>query len=163
MNPTASLKRRLICMVYEAILLFGVFFTADFLFEIATQSYHESTLRHIRQLYLFLVIGVYFTYFWRHGGQTLPMQTWRIKVVSVDAQQILTYKQAWLRYCLAWMWFLPALGLNYFFGIKQWPSLLVLFIGIVAWACTVKLDKRRQFLHDKWAGTELVFLTLKDR
>jgi uncharacterized RDD family membrane protein YckC len=146
-------------MVYEAILLFGIFFTADFLFDVVTQSHNESTFRHWRQLYLFLVIGTYFTYFWRHGGQTLPMQTWRIKLVSSSNLETPSCKQVWLRYCLSWMWFLPALGINYLFDIKQWPSLLVLFIGMVAWGCTTKLDKNRQFLHDKLAGTQLISLS----
>lgn len=157
----ASLKHRLICMVYEAILLFGIFFGAGFLFDVLTQSHNESTLRHWRQLYLFMVIGIYFTYFWRHGGQTLPMQTWHIKLVSTTNLQTPTHRQTWLRYCLSWMWFLPALGFNYVFEVKQWPSLIVLLIGWIAWACTSKLDKNGQFLHDKLAGTLLISVPVK--
>lgn len=149
-------------MLYEAVLLFGVFFGADFLFDVLfTSSITESALRHWRQLYLFIVIGTYFTYFWSHAGQTLPMQTWRIKVVSTTNQQTPTFKQAWLRYCLAWMWCLPALGVNYLFEIKQWPSLLVIFTGVAVWALTSKLNKDGQFLHDKLAGTQLVLLPSK--
>lgn len=154
-----SLRRRLICMLYEAVLLFGVFFCADFLFDLffanATQ---ESALRHWRQLYLFLVIGTYFTYFWRHSGQTLPMQTWRIKIVSTTNQQTPTFKQACLRYSCAWMWCLPALGINYLFEIKEWPSVLVIFIGVAVWALASKLNKNGQFLHDRLAGTQLVLV-----
>jgi len=153
----ASLKHRLICMVYEAVLLFGVFFAADFLFDVLTQSHNESTLRHWRQFYLFIVIGTYFTYFWRNGGQTLPMQTWHIKLVSSELKTP-TRTQVWLRYCLSWMWFLPALGVNYLFEIKQWPGIAVFFIGIALWALTTKLDKNGQFLHDKLAGTQLISL-----
>lgn len=153
----ASLKHRLISMMYEAILLFGIFFAADFLFDVLTQSHNESNLRHWRQFYLFLVIGTYFTYFWRHGGQTLPMQTWHIKLVSNDLKAP-TRKQAWLRYCLSWMWCLPALGFNDLFEIKRWPAIGVFFIGLAIWALSTKLDKNGQFLHDKLAGTQLISL-----
>ena len=157
----ASLKHRLICMVYEAILLFGIFFGAGFLFDVLTQSFTPATLHYWRQFYLFTVIGIYFTYSWRHGGQTLPMQTWHIKLVSAASLQTPTHQQVWLRYCCSWMWFLPALGFNYFFDVKQWPSLIVLFIGWLAWACTSKVDKNGQFLHDKLAGTQLISISAK--
>lgn len=152
----ASLKHRLIAVVYEAILLFGVFFGADFVFDVLTQSLPQSSLRHWRQLYLFIVVGLYFTYFWRRSGQTLPMQTWRIKVVCAVSQQPITFKQACLRYCLAWMWVLPALSVIYWFDIQRWPSVMVFFIGLATWALLAKLDKNGQFLHDRLAGTWLV-------
>lgn len=158
-SPFASLRRRLVCMMYEAILLFGVFFCADFLFDLLLANITaEPTLRHWRQLYLFVIIGTYFTYFWRNGGQTLPMQTWRIKIVSTTTQQTPTFKQAWLRYLGAWMWCLPALALNYLFEIKEWRSIVVLFIGAAIWALMSKLSKDGQFLHDRVAGTRLVLL-----
>ncbi|MCD6026391.1 MAG: hypothetical protein K0R08_910 [Solimicrobium sp.] len=147
-------------MLYEAVLLFGIFFSADFLFDLLIQSHNESILRHGRQLYLFLVIGAYFIYFWRHSGQTLPMQTWRIKIVARD-MSALTFKQACLRYCAAWMWVFPALACNYLFGIKQWPGVIVFFIGLAAWAFMSHLDKNGQFIHDKFAGTQLISLPKK--
>jgi uncharacterized RDD family membrane protein YckC len=159
----ASLKHRLISMVYEAILLVGIFFGAGFLFDVLTQSHGEYALRYWRQFYLFMVTGSYFTWFWRHGGQTLAMQTWHIKLVSTTNLQSPTRKQAWLRYWLSWMWFLPALGFNYLFEVKQWPSLVILFLGWITWACTSTLDKNGQFLHDKLAGTQLISISAKKK
>ncbi len=144
-------------MAYEAVVLFGIFFTADLLFDLITQSKNPLELRTIRQLYLFIVIGVYFTYFWGHGGQTLAMKTWRIKVISTSGQDI-NFKQACVRYCLSWMWFLPALACNYFFEIKQWPGVIVFATGICLWALTALAGDDQQFLHDTIAKTKLVTL-----
>ena len=141
-------------MVYEAVLLFGIFFAAGLLFDLITQNQNANNLRNLRQLYLFVVLGLYFTYFWGRGGQTLPMKTWHIRLVSVDGTAI-SLKQAGLRYCLAWMWFLPALAISHLFELGHWTSVAVFCAGLCAWALTSRLDVHRQFLHDRIAGTQL--------
>lgn len=142
-------------MIYEAVLLFGILFAAELLFALSTQNLNPASLHYWHNLYLFLVLGIYFTYFWGHGGQTLPMQTWHIKVVSNNMQPV-TFKQACIRYCIAWMWFLPALGLSYALGVQRMTCFALFLIGMIAWALTSKFDKNGQFFHDKLAGTQLV-------
>ncbi len=142
-------------MVYEAMLLFGVVFIAGWLFDTLTQSRHALTLRHARQFWLFLVLGAYFVFFWCRGGQTLAMKTWRIKLVTPDAVQIPITK-AVTRYLLAWMWFLPAMALDYALDLKGWASIVVIAVGMVLWAMTIRLNKDRQFLHDQLVGTRLI-------
>ena len=98
MNTVApTLKRRLASMLYEGLLIFGVVFVAGWLFDTLTQSRHALTLRHARQLWLFVVLGVYFVFFWCRSGQTLAMKTWRIKLVSRDSST-LPLKKAVVRY-----------------------------------------------------------------
>ena len=142
-------------MVYEAMLLFGVVFIAGWSFDTLSQSRHALTLRHARQAWLFLVLGIYFVFFWRHGGQTLAMKTWRIKLVAPGMQK-LPLGTAVVRYLLAWMWFLPALGLAYALELKTWSSLGVIALGIAVWALTMLLDDDRQFLHDRLLGTRQI-------
>lgn len=142
-------------MVYEAMLLFGVVFIAGWLFDTLTQSRHALTLRHARQFWLFLVLGAYFVFFWRRSGQTLAMKTWRIKLVVPGATQVPLTK-AIARYLLAWMWFLPAMALDYAFDLKGWASIAVIAIGMALWAMTIRLNKDRQFLHDQLVGTRLI-------
>nr|WP_277624084.1 RDD family protein [Undibacterium sp. TS12] len=154
------LRRRLICMVYEAMLLFGIVFVSGFIFDVITQSKHALVLRHARMAWLFLVIGTYFVFCWSRSGQTLAMQTWRIKVVDLDGGKLPVVK-AMVRYCLAWMWFLPAMALVYQLGLKQWPSMAVLAIGMAGWAYTARMDKQGQFLHDRWAKTRLIHIPAK--
>jgi uncharacterized RDD family membrane protein YckC len=152
---TPSLKRRLASMLYEAMLLFGVVFIAGWLFDTLSQSRHALTLRHARQFWLFLVLGAYFIFFWCRSGQTLAMKTWRIKLVD-RTQTKISFGQASARYLLAWMWFLPAMALDYVFGLKGWSSLGLIALGMVLWMMTILFNKDRQFLHDRLAGTRLV-------
>lgn len=149
-------------MIYEAVLLFGVLFAAELLFDLSTQNFGQAQLHYWRNLYLFVILGTYFTYFWRHGGQTLPMQTWHIKIVGDNLQPI-TLKQACIRYCVAWMWFLPALGLSYAFNIQRSTSFALLLVGVIAWAWSSRFTKNGQFLHDKLVGTQIISVGKKSR
>ena len=146
-------------MLYESLLLFGVVFIAGWLFDTLTQSRSALTLRHVRQLVLFLVLAAYFVYFWRRGGQTLAMKTWHVRLVRPGLSQIPLWRAA-LRYVLAWMWFVPAMALAWSLGWTGWPVVLLIVAGAMLWAATMLLDRDRQFLHDRLAGTRLiVFVT----
>lgn len=144
-------------MVYEAMLVFAIFFIAGGLFDVLTQSRHALYLRHARQLWLFLVIGAYFVYCWNRSGQTLAMQTWRIRLADLDGGKVPVVK-AIVRYCLAWMWFIPAMAISFQFGLQQWPMVLVIATGLAGWALTARFDKDGQFLHDRLARTRLIHI-----
>ena len=58
-----SLRRRLACWLYEGMLLFGVVFIAGYLFSTLSQMRHALSLRHGLQAFLFIVFGIYFTWF----------------------------------------------------------------------------------------------------
>ena len=128
-----SIKRRLICLVYEALLLCGVAFVAGLLFVALSGPALSGWLRHTFQIYLFLVIGLYYTLTWRRSGQTLAMRTWKLRLVCAGGGRI-TLRQALLRYACAW----PCFGIG--------------AIGIVY----ALFDRDRQFLHDRLAGTRIV-------
>jgi uncharacterized RDD family membrane protein YckC len=67
-----------------------------------------------------------------------------------------------LRYLLAWGWFAPALIVRAAFGLHgKGETAAVLAAGLAAWAMTAFLDKDRQFLHDRLAGTRLVRMPKK--
>ena len=128
-----SIKRRLICMVYESLLLCGVTFLASLLFLGVSGGTLGGWLRHAFQVYLFLAIGLYFAGSWRRHGQTLAMKTWKLRLVSANGARI-TLWQAMLRYVCAW------------------PCLALGGIGILY----APFDRDRQFLHDRLAGTKIV-------
>ena len=153
--PSAPLKNRLLCMVYEAMLLFGVLFIATWLFSTLLQQRHALYLRDALQDWLFVVLGVYFCWFWTHGGQTLAMKTWRIRVIGRDGQR-LGWRRALIRYVLAWGWFLPGLAVARFTGAQGWMLLLLPALNFAVWAAAAVLDRDRQFLHDRIAGTRVV-------
>jgi uncharacterized RDD family membrane protein YckC len=151
-----SLGRRLASFVYEGVLLFGVLMIAGYLFSSLTQQRHALTNRHALQAFLFVVLGIYFAWFWSHGGQTVAMKAWRIRVVDRHGRP-LTQRRALLRYLLSWLWFMPALlatsvwtpaGAGGIFG--------ALLAGVVVWALLSRLHPTRQFLHDILSGTRLI-------
>jgi uncharacterized RDD family membrane protein YckC len=149
-----SLRRRMACWIYEGLLLFGVVFLAGYLFSTLSQSRHALDNRHGLQAFLFLIIGLYFTWF-GHKGQTLAMKTWRIRVVDVHGQA-LTQKRAFLRYVLSWVWFIPPLVVLAPLDLTG-GEILVLCLGwILVWALLSRFQTQQQFWHDVWAGTRLI-------
>ncbi len=130
----SGIRRRLASLIYECLLLLGVL-GALFLVPhlalglVAGVTSPGSAL----VLHVFLLLGCYFLWYGRHGGQTLAMQTWNIQLQSVNGL-VPTWSQLALRYLLAW------------------PSLLLYGAGLL-WAF---FDRDRQFLHDRLAGTRIV-------
>lgn len=134
MDAVPSLRRRLASMAYESLLLVGVLSVAFMLpnlvlgigFDILLPGW--ALLGHIAA-----VLGAYFVWYWRHGGQTLAMQTWNIRLTTSSGAPPSLARLA-LRYVLAW------------------PSIVYLGAGLL-WAL---FDRDGQFLHDRLAGTRLV-------
>lgn len=125
--------RRIATAAYEGLLLLAIMFVAAFIFITIFGTALEGARRHIFQIYLLLVVSAYFTWFWVHGGQTLAMKTWRIRLVSI-ANGHIPVKIALLRFALA------SAGLA-FFGAGWWWMLF---------------DREGCTLHDRLAGTRLV-------
>lgn len=151
-----GLARRLAAMLYEGLLLFGVLMVAGWLYAALTQQRHALTGKTGLQLFLFLVLGIYFIWFWTHGGQTVAMKTWRLRVLRADGQP-LTQGRALARYLLAWLWFLPALLTLHLSGLKGGGATAgVLLAGVLAYAAASRLHPQRQFLHDVLCGTRIV-------
>jgi uncharacterized RDD family membrane protein YckC len=142
-------------MIYEAMLVFGVLFIATWAFSTLLQQRHALYLRDALQDWLFVVLGLYFCWIWTHGGQTLPMKTWNIRLVDRHDLPI-TWKRALARYALCWLWFLPGLAAARFLGVQGWMLLGLPAVNIVLWAAASRLHPEHQFLHDRWAGTRLV-------
>ncbi|WP_439518848.1 RDD family protein [Hydrogenophaga sp.] len=149
-----SLRRRMACWLYEGMLMFGVVFIAGYLFSTLTQTRNALDNRHAQQAFLFVVFGIYFTWFWAKG-QTLAMKTWHIRVVNRQGGAISQSRALW-RYLLSWLWLLPPLALSSALQTSG-AELSVLLAGwIVVWALLSRFHPERQFLHDALAGTRLV-------
>ncbi len=142
-------------MVYEGMLLFGVLFIAGWLFSTLLQQRHALALRHAQQVWQFIVLGAYFGWFWTHGGQTLAMKTWRVRVVARNGGT-LGWPRALLRYLLAWGWFMPGLAVAWLLGAQGGMLVLIPLLNVVLWAAATRFDPDRQFLHDRLAGTRVV-------
>lgn len=131
-TPAPALLRRLASMVYELLLVIALLFIAALAYSFLRNPQAPGGMIFF-QLYLLMVVAGYFIWFWTHGGRTLAMKTWRLRVISADGNP-LSLKQAALRFMLAMI------------GIS------CLGIGIL-WAW---FDAEGQFLHDRVAGTRLI-------
>ncbi|SFU79185.1 Uncharacterized membrane protein YckC, RDD family [Nitrosomonas eutropha] len=128
--------RRMLALAYEFLLLLGVWFIAAFLFHLIFRDTSAEYFRPLFQFYLLCIGGVYFIWFWTHGGQTLAMQTWKLRLVSANGGKV-TMQQAMVRYLMA------VIGIS--------------FLGFgLLWAL---FNRDRQFLHDKLAGTRIIRLS----
>jgi len=151
-----GLARRLAAFVYEGLLLFGVVMIAGLLYSLITQQRHALQGRAGMMLFLFVVLGVYFTWFWVRSGQTVAMKAWHIRLLTVDGTPV-SRTRAWARYLLAWLWFLPATAAVYIAGLHGTGKIVVaLFTGVLAYAALAWLRSDRQFWHDVICGTRLV-------
>ncbi len=130
-----SIRRRLAAMVYEALLLGGIIVVAVFVPLTVLKGITGVLLSApLMRAYVFLLLAAYFLWHWQPGKQTLAQRTWKLVIRSSDGS-VPTLRQLALRYVLAW------------------PSVLLFGAGIL-WAL---VDRERQFLHDRLAGTRIEF------
>ena len=98
----------------------------------------------------------YFSWFWSHGGQTVAMKTWHLRLLTKDGLPV-GASRALLRYLLSWLWFLPALIWSYASGVRSGGTVAAaLIIGVLAYGASSRLNRQRQYWHDLLSGTRLV-------
>ena len=153
-----GLGRRMASFVYEGLLLFGIGLVPGAigaLFVALTGHQHllqsDAALRAIT----LLIYAVYFTWFWSVRGQTLPMQTWHIRVVTAEGER-LSQPRALARFVASCAWFAPATALAAVNHWTRWQGLAAVAVGVVAYALLALLHPQRQFWHDALCGTRLI-------
>lgn len=120
-------------MLYESLVVFSILLIGFLLPQIVLSGFNLALAPRMLWLHVVLLLLAYFVWCWLNGGQTLPMKTWKLRLISDEGSAIRPL-QAVLRYLAAW------------------PSILFFGIGIF-WAL---FDKDGQFLHDRIAGTRIV-------
>ncbi|KXW55283.1 RDD family protein [Ferrovum sp. PN-J185] len=129
----ANISTRLICLVYETLIVLGLGVLSGLPFVYLTDYPHHPELRSWYRGYLFIIYAIYFAYQWHHTGQTVAMKTWRLKIIDRQTHTPPTYLQALRRYVLA---------------------TCLLFSGIsLIW---LVIDRQHRWLHDILSGTETV-------
>lgn len=134
--PLAGLARRFSCLLYESLAVFSVLLIGFLMPQIVLYGFGMQAGGKLLLLHIFALLMVYFVWCWTHGGQTLPMKTWKVRLVDSSGQAIRPL-QGIVRYCAAW------------------PSLWLFGIGLL-WPL---VDRDRQFLHDRLAGTRIISIT----
>lgn len=155
---TPSIKRRIAALPYEALLLLALIVIAAFPVAGLKGAALAGVPHIIFQAYLFCVAAAYFTWFWRHGGQTLAMKTWRFRVATNDGGA-LNFATAFTRFLCAGLFYGPAcVGLVLLFFPDRVARVISMwtFLPMFATLLWARHDTNRQFLHDKMAGTRLI-------
>lgn len=134
--------------------MFGVVFIAGYLFGTLSQTRNALDNRNALQAFLFVIFGIYFTWFWAKG-QTLAMKTWHIRMVDTAGRPV-TQGRALARYVLSWLWFLPPLLAVAPFSLPAGEITVIVLGWVAVWALSSRLHPQQQFWHDAWAGTRLV-------
>jgi uncharacterized RDD family membrane protein YckC len=130
----AGIGRRLACLVYEALLLVSVLFLGSAVFTSIAGAADTVAARLALQAVLLALCGTYFVWCWTRGGQTLPMQAWRLRLIAAHSGRPPGPRRALKRYLLA----VPGVvlgGVAFLWGF---------------------VDRDRLFLHDRLAGTRIV-------
>lgn len=128
-----GLIRRLAAIFYDiwliaAIWMLGV--TVDTFIGAGSEGSHLGL-----QLYAIASTAGFFAWFWMHGGQTLGMRAWRLKLLSLDGTNV-SMRQSLIRFAGALLSML-ALGLGYLW---------------------IMIDRDGMSWHDRLSGTRLVLL-----
>jgi len=147
--PRAGFKRRLGALLYDYLVGMAVYAVAHFIgfIVIAVLANLNPTVcddgadiqqclitSNVYSGYLIAVVCLFFIWFWTHGGQTLGMRAWRLKVQRMDGQSITVF-QAILRL------FTGFLGLG---NIWLWSK-----------------NSEMMSLQDRISGSEVVVLSLE--
>jgi uncharacterized RDD family membrane protein YckC len=134
---TPGLLRRLAAIFYDTLLLGALLLVAVALVTFTLEmglGYKLDPTHPLYRIYLLLVSVAFFVWFWTHGGQTLGMRAWRLRIVRNDGQP-LELKDALLRYAAALLsWAVCGLG----------------FLWIL-------VDREQLTWHDRISKTKLLF------
>jgi len=128
--------RRLTATFYDLLLLIAVLFVATALLLPLNGGQAFTAQQFFFPFYLLIASFLFYAWFWTHGGQTLGLRAWKIKVLTLDMKPI-SWKQALLRFATA---------------IISWG-----FFGLgILW---ILIDKNQCSWHDHLSKTSLFFDT----
>lgn len=139
-----SLPRHLTAMLYDSLLVIALIFVVNAIalgVVVKVSGGDQETVDPLVAQALFVIstIGFYST-FWLASGQTLGMQAWRLKLVTLEGGKP-SLRQAIVR-CLAAALSFGCLGLGYLWRL---------------------FDRNSRYWHDYLSGTQLILLPKKDK
>jgi uncharacterized RDD family membrane protein YckC len=98
-------------MIYDSILLVAILFLATAILLPLNGGKAFSQQQILYPCYLLSVSFYFFGWFWTHGGQTLGLKTWKMKVLTENFETI-SWSQAFVRFLIALI-SLSLLGLGF--------------------------------------------------
>lgn len=139
--PTASFIRRMAAMLYDGLILIALYIILGGLFATAITKIIGAeemiVLSPAMALsLLFTFAFLYYSHFWRRGGQSIGMKAWRIKLINNNGTGPMQLSQFMLR-----------VGVGFF-------SLVLGFLGFI-W---MLFDRQQRTWHDIASLTRVVHI-----
>lgn len=128
-----GLPRRLLAMLYDGLVVVALWMLAGTLALPFTEASTRAGTDPGFTLYLLLIWYGYFAWCWQHGGMTLGMRAWHVRLLS-DTGKPLTWLRSAQRLLGAVAAALPG-GAGFIWSI---------------------FDAEKKAWHDRWSGTRLV-------
>jgi len=155
--PSAGLLRRLAAATYDSLLVLALWFLGTAVALPFAQGEGFSAENPLFLLYLLLLTGLFFGWFWWRSGQTLGMQAWRIQVVSSQETQA-SPRAIMIR--VTALLFILVCGLYglVFLSVEDWPAwwgaiALLPLLTAMAWKF---FDHDGRCLHDVVSDTRVI-------
>lgn len=120
------------CLFYEAIIQIGLWFIVTFL-ALAVLNIDLTSNSNLLRFILWASSGMYFIYSWMHGGQTLAMKAWKLRLNFPEEKR----------------------NFSYFFSRYFFASMSLFFFGIGFFY--IFFDKKNRYLHDRILGSEIIY------
>lgn len=135
---SAPLWRRLAAMTYDSLVLLALWILLAALLMLVSggrlaDADRPGWLLGVERIGLLITTWGFFTGFWTHGGQTVGMRAWRLKLVTTMGERV-GLKAASLRLLAALLSIAPA-GLGYFWAL---------------------IDREGRTWHDRLSGTRVI-------
>lgn len=128
----ASLGRRMGAVVYDTLLVIALLFLGTLPFVAVRGGEPVEPGNAAYRLTMLLVAYLFFVGFWSVYGRTLGLQSWRLRIETVDGRKP-SLRQSSIRFFAAVLSWLPA-GLGFWWQLK---------------------DPERLTWHDRLSGTRL--------
>jgi len=126
--------RHMAIIAYDALLLLAILFLATAIVLPFNNGEAFTSSQYFFPIYILLISFLYYGWFWTHGGQTLGMKTWKIKILTLNHKPM-TWPLAFKRFLLSFFsWGFAGLGFLWKF-----------------------IDKKQYTWHDKLSKTTLFF------
>lgn len=121
-----SFFRHIAIISYDLFLLLATYLVTTFIIVILNQGEAISQGNPFFLAFLFMLSFFFYGWFWTHGGQTIGMRSWKVKLYSHSGTAI-TWQQALVRYLFAIAAWLP-LGAGFWWQFimknnQSWPDL----------------------------------------
>ncbi len=130
-----AVTRRLMAMMYDGFLSLALILVFALLIVLGRGGEAVSADTAWFPVGLLAVLFAFFGWCWTHGGQTLGMRAWRLRVVRADGTAM-GWPDACRRYAVSWLVLTPAL-------LGLWWALF---------------DRDRMTLQDRLSGTRTVLM-----